>query len=95
MNNQDHVSESLETIFWVNILKFFGADPGQKKIGSWIRDKHPGSATLVTVKWGKSEHLKFFKVVLKLFSDAVSPFFLQKSWYQKFYFLFQDLTDRF
>jgi hypothetical protein len=47
----------------------------------------------ITVKWGKSEHLKFFKVVLKLFSDGFSPFFLQKSWYQKFYFLFQDLTD--
>ncbi len=48
-----------------------------------------------TVKWGKSEHLKFFKVVLKLFCDGFSPFFLQKSLYQKFYFLFQDLTDRF
>jgi hypothetical protein len=46
-----------------------------------------------TVKWGKSEHLKFFQVVLKLLSIAFSPFFLQKSWYQKFYFLFQDLTD--
>ncbi len=50
-----------------------------------------------TVKWGKSEHLKFFQVVLKVLSFAFSPFFLQKSWYsyQKFYFLFQDLTDRF
>ncbi len=48
-----------------------------------------------TVKWGKSEHLKFFRVVLKLLSVAFSPFLLQKSWYQKFYFLFQDLTDRF
>jgi hypothetical protein len=30
MNNPDHISESLETIFWVNIpvLKFFEADPG-------------------------------------------------------------------
>ncbi len=28
MNNLDHISESLETIFWVKILKFFGADPG-------------------------------------------------------------------
>ncbi len=27
MNNSDHISESLETIFWVKILKFFDADP--------------------------------------------------------------------
>jgi hypothetical protein len=43
MNNSDHISESLETIFWVKTLKFY-ADPGWKKIR--IRDKHPGSATL-------------------------------------------------
>jgi hypothetical protein len=47
MNNPDHISESLETIFWVKILKFFEADPGWKKIR--IRDKHPGSATLVNM----------------------------------------------
>ncbi len=49
--------ELTETIFWV---KFFDADPGPgsgnetirirdpgwEKVGSWIRDKHPGSATL-------------------------------------------------
>jgi hypothetical protein len=40
----DHISESLETFFWVKILKFFDADPGWEKIR--IRDKHPGSATL-------------------------------------------------
>jgi hypothetical protein len=28
MNNPDHISESMETIFWVKILKFFDADPG-------------------------------------------------------------------
>jgi hypothetical protein len=28
MNNSDHISESLETIFWVTILQFFDADPG-------------------------------------------------------------------
>jgi hypothetical protein len=33
MNNPDHVSESLKTIFWVKILKFFDADPGWKKFG--------------------------------------------------------------
>jgi hypothetical protein len=43
-------SESLETIFWVKILKFFDADPGSgmEKFGSRIRDKHPGFATLAT-----------------------------------------------
>jgi hypothetical protein len=53
MNNPDHISESfsLETIFWVKILKFFDADPGWEKFGSGmenfrIGDKHPGSATL-------------------------------------------------
>jgi hypothetical protein len=35
MNNPDFISESLETIFWVKILKFFDADPGGwKKFGS-------------------------------------------------------------
>jgi hypothetical protein len=51
MNNPDHISWSLENIFWVKILKFFDADPGWKQFGSGmeksrIRDKHPGSATL-------------------------------------------------
>jgi hypothetical protein len=46
MNNPDHISQSLKTICWVKILQFFDADPrsGMGKI--WIRDKHPGSATL-------------------------------------------------
>jgi hypothetical protein len=34
MNNPDHISESSETIFWIEILKFFDADPGWKKFGS-------------------------------------------------------------
>jgi hypothetical protein len=48
MNNPDHISESLETIFCVKILKFFEADPGSgmEKFGSGIQDKQPGSATL-------------------------------------------------
>jgi hypothetical protein len=58
MNNPDHITESLETIFWVKILKFFDADPGSgmEKVRIWdgknknldpvFRDKHPGSATL-------------------------------------------------
>jgi hypothetical protein len=46
MNNPDHISGSLETIFWVKILKFFNEDPGWKKFRSGIRDKKnsdPGS----------------------------------------------------
>jgi hypothetical protein len=60
MNNSDHISENLKIIFWTKILKF-DADPGSgrekigfriqgpgwKKFGSRIRDKHPGSATLL------------------------------------------------
>jgi hypothetical protein len=38
MNNSDHTSESIETIFWVKILKFFDADPGWKKFGSGINN---------------------------------------------------------
>jgi hypothetical protein len=43
MNIPDHISESLETIFWVKILKFYDADvdPGSENLfdGSGI----PGS----------------------------------------------------
>jgi hypothetical protein len=46
MNNPDHISESLETSFWVKTLEFFDADPGWKKFLSGIRDNHSGSATL-------------------------------------------------
>ncbi len=38
MNNLDHISESLETVFWVTKLE---------KFGSGILDKHSGSATLL------------------------------------------------
>jgi hypothetical protein len=46
MKNPDHISESLETIFWVKILKFFDADPGfgildGKKFGSGINFPDP------------------------------------------------------
>jgi hypothetical protein len=50
MNNPDHVSGSLGTVFWVKILTFFDADPGSvmekikirdgKKFVSGIWDKH-------------------------------------------------------
>jgi hypothetical protein len=68
MNNPDHIFLELRNhffAFWgVKILKFFDEDPGSgmetvrirdpgwKKVGSGIRDKHPGSATLHS---GKSE----------------------------------------
>jgi hypothetical protein len=32
MNNPDNISESLESIFWVKILKFFDADPGLEHV---------------------------------------------------------------
>jgi hypothetical protein len=56
INNRDHISESLETIFGVKIIKFFDLDPGSGIFltidpGSGVEknriwDKHPGSATL-------------------------------------------------
>jgi hypothetical protein len=59
MNNPDHISESLKTIFGVKILKFYDVDPGsgmeknrirdRNKVGSGIRDNHPGSPTLVSI----------------------------------------------
>jgi hypothetical protein len=39
MKNPDHISESLKTIFWVKILKFFDADLGWKKFGSELMDE--------------------------------------------------------
>ncbi len=52
MNIPDNISESLETIFWVKILKFFDAypDPVYRILTlfpSGIQDKHTGSATLI------------------------------------------------
>jgi hypothetical protein len=55
INIPDHISQSLETILWVKILKFFEADPdpgfgnlydpgsGIAKFGSGIRDTGTGS----------------------------------------------------
>ncbi len=45
MNNPDHISQRLETIFWVKI-RIRDPRSGWKKMGAGIRDKHPGSATL-------------------------------------------------
>jgi hypothetical protein len=47
MNNPDHISESLETIFGLKYLNFMRIrDPGWKTLGSGIRDRKnldPGS----------------------------------------------------
>jgi hypothetical protein len=42
MNDWNHISEILE------IRDRKNSDPGSKKFGSGIRDKHPGSATLIS-----------------------------------------------
>jgi hypothetical protein len=52
MNNPDLIFYSLETIFWEKYIKYLNSlvrirDPGWKKVGSGIRDKHPGSSTLL------------------------------------------------
>jgi hypothetical protein len=52
MNNPDHFSESLENLFfgliYLNSLLRI-RDPGWKKFGSGIRNKHPGSWFSITV----------------------------------------------
>jgi hypothetical protein len=57
MNNPDHISESLEILFWVKYLKFFmrirdgiNSDPGCGMEKIRMRDTHPGSATLAEAK---------------------------------------------
>jgi hypothetical protein len=46
MNNPNHISESFH--FGGKLLKFFDAYPGTGMEKNRIRDKHPGSATLLT-----------------------------------------------
>jgi hypothetical protein len=38
MNNPDHISYSLQTIFLVKILKFLDVDPGSGLETIWIQD---------------------------------------------------------
>ncbi len=73
MNNPDHISWSLETIFWVKILEFFDADlgSGMEKFGSGIRDgkkSDPGCKNISYRVWlhiSRSSHLpKFFALIL-------------------------------
>jgi hypothetical protein len=76
MNNPDHIFLELRNHFFaffgVKILKFFDEDPGSgmetvrirdpgwKKVGSGIRDKHPGSATLTLLYFGDSMLFQLF-----------------------------------
>jgi hypothetical protein len=55
MNISDHISESLETIFWVKNTDseswiFMTMDPGSEMEKIRIRDKHPRSATLTRTR---------------------------------------------
>jgi hypothetical protein len=77
MRNPDHISECLKTIFGLKYLNSFrrirdgkNLDPGWK-FGSAIRNKHPGSATLLTQDpnlWMETGHFS------TLFSLLDSPF---------------------
>jgi hypothetical protein len=51
MNTPDHIPETLETIFWVKIPKFFDADPGWKKLepGSGM-EKHTDPGCLSRIR---------------------------------------------
>jgi hypothetical protein len=49
MNNPDHISEILETIFGVKSFEFFDTNPGSGMEKILIRDKHPGSTTLKNI----------------------------------------------
>jgi hypothetical protein len=58
MNNPDQISESLKTIFWVKIIKFFDVDLGWEKFGSGIRDgkkSDPGSGSAILNNRFRSE----------------------------------------
>ncbi len=45
MNNPDHISEILDTIFWVKILKFFHADGKNSDPGSGINIRIPNTGS--------------------------------------------------
>ncbi len=72
MKNPDHISKS----------HFLGVNPGWEKLGSGIRDKNPGSATLENTstvqKKHEKNHLKISIVV-----DHVGLQLLQHVLYQK------------
>jgi hypothetical protein len=64
MNNLDHISESLEKMLGVKLLKIFDADPGSAISGMEkirIRDKHPGSVTCL-VQYRNPEEPQILKI---------------------------------
>jgi hypothetical protein len=77
MNNSNHISESLETIFLVKILKFFDADPGWQKFGSGINIPDPqhcyNQSKMCTFKQNCSRYLQFH---LTAFFTNLSPEFI-------------------
>ncbi len=70
MNNVDHISECLETIFWgLTYLKFFDADPGWKKIGSGIKARIRNTAFKAARLLASASHGKY----LDLFALICPP----------------------
>jgi hypothetical protein len=67
MNNPDHISESLETIFGVKILAYFDADPGSGMGKIRIRDPgsriRPGSSTLGQAKEAKDRRIEATQII--------------------------------
>ncbi len=54
MNNPDYISESLETIFWIKLRKFFDADPGsgmEKIRNPWSGIDIPDLRLLKSRRW--------------------------------------------
>ncbi len=66
-----YISESLETNFWVKILKFFDVDPGSGIAKIRIRDK---TSRIRNIGYGSEECIAhpFLKVLRTLFLDAVN-----------------------
>jgi hypothetical protein len=71
MNNPDHIIESLETIFWVKILKFFDADPGSRMGKVRILDGNNSDAGSGIRDWDNIPDMQHCKV------DAVISGFSQ------------------
>jgi hypothetical protein len=89
MNNQDHISESLETISWVKILKFFYADPGSgirdgKKIGSGMEKIRIRDGKNSDPEWKKFKSVINIRVTVStLTSISVFPCGTQFYWFQQ------------
>jgi hypothetical protein len=68
----DHISESLETIFWVQILKFFDADanPGSENLFD------PGSA-MEKIRIRNTDHMLMLSTA-SFPSDSPPPFLNQR-----------------